>query len=340
MWKYAVCACLVSSATVCHSQGLNEPGKYSGVAFFDYFDVSKHHDPAIQGKGGFWFRRIYLTYDKKLDPKVDVRIRFEARSVGDFSTSSNMDPFVKDAYVRYTENRQRFTAGMMPTPTFENTESMLAYRSIERTPIDLYRLGNSRDKGLSVSGPIDRSGKFGYSVMVGNGSGTKSTIGDTKTFYGALTYRPNESLILEAYGDTWDRLGDNDWTSWKGEAIYVTPRGNAGVMYVQQHRDVAGAAGMNMRVASFYGDIRLGEKWRPFVRLDSVMDPLPEADKIDYLILSKVARFTTFMAGARYSVTKDVEVAPVLMMVRYGQPSNGPRPGDDVFLRLTFNVRF
>jgi hypothetical protein len=36
-------------------------GKLSGYLFGDYYMVSQHHNPAIKGMNGFWFRRVYFT---------------------------------------------------------------------------------------------------------------------------------------------------------------------------------------------------------------------------------------------------------------------------------------
>src|SRR6185503_4120575 len=39
--------------------------KISGLMFGDYFWVATDHRDAIEDQNGFWFRRIYLTYDQK-----------------------------------------------------------------------------------------------------------------------------------------------------------------------------------------------------------------------------------------------------------------------------------
>jgi hypothetical protein len=62
-------------------------GKLSGYLFGDYYLVSQHHDPAIKGMNGFWFRRVYLTYDQKTGERTAIRFRFEMNSPGDFQAA-------------------------------------------------------------------------------------------------------------------------------------------------------------------------------------------------------------------------------------------------------------
>ena len=68
-----------------------ENSKISAYMFGDYYYVLKNHNEDIEGENGFWFRRIYLTYDKKLDDAFNVRLRFEMNSKGDFETADYLN---------------------------------------------------------------------------------------------------------------------------------------------------------------------------------------------------------------------------------------------------------
>ena len=68
--------------------------KIKGYMFGDYYGVAAHHEGAIEGATGFWFRRIYLTFDKKVSEELDVRLRFESASPGDFESSSKIESTV------------------------------------------------------------------------------------------------------------------------------------------------------------------------------------------------------------------------------------------------------
>ncbi|RMH11665.1 MAG: hypothetical protein D6701_14695, partial [Gemmatimonadetes bacterium] len=64
--------------------------KVSGLAFGDIYAVAQHHDADIDGANGAWMRRIYLTFDEKLDDEFSFRLRFEAASPGDFESAATM----------------------------------------------------------------------------------------------------------------------------------------------------------------------------------------------------------------------------------------------------------
>ncbi len=73
-------------------------GKVSGYLFGDYAYAAKSNNVDFDGKSGFVVRRIYLTFDDKIDEKFSARVRLEL-SQKDFShSSSKMTPVAKDAY--------------------------------------------------------------------------------------------------------------------------------------------------------------------------------------------------------------------------------------------------
>ena len=121
-------------------------GEIKGYMFGEYYSVFKHHDMNIDGKRGFWFRRIYFTYDSQLSEKIKMRLRLEMNSPGDFTSSSKLEAYVKDAYLSAKLCGQELMLGIMPTPTFGfNLEKRWGYRSLEKTPLDLYKMAPSRD---------------------------------------------------------------------------------------------------------------------------------------------------------------------------------------------------
>lgn len=334
----ALAAAIAAQAVLAQAQP--EAGKVSGVIYADFYSVSGHHDATVKGKDGFWVRRINLTYDKKFDEKLSARLNFEAKDPGDFSTSSNMEPFVKDAWVRYTVDGHRFTLGLIPTPTFGPAENKLGYRPIEKTPIDLYRMGSSRDKGISVEGPLDKEGRADYMVMVGDGSGVKSSTGGTRTLYARVGYKITPEVSADLYGDSWKKAGGVDWNTLKGEVFYQGGKIKAGAAYASQLRKAPGAANLTLNVLSLYGEVRATERLRPFVRLDIVNRALPDADKIEFYKMSKDGKPTLVMVGARYQVHDQLEIAPSLTIVRYRSNPAGANPGSDTIFRVTFSLKF
>lgn len=335
---FGMVAAVCAQASFAQDKG--DAGKISGVIIGDFYSVRGHNDASIKGKDGFWFRRIYLTYDKKLDDKLAMRFRLEAKDPGDFSTSQNMEPFIKDAWIRYTVNGHKFAFGLIPTPTWEPAEEKLGYRPVEKTPLDLYKMGSSRDKGISVQGPLGTDGKADYMVMLGDGSGTKSSAGNTRALYARVGYKLTPELAFDLYGDSWKKTGDVDWKTVKGEVFYQRKNTKVGASYSSQLRKKPGSADLTLNVISFYGEVKAGALTTPFVRLDVVSDAIPDGDKIEYYKMSKDGKPTLFLIGVRFKVTDQMEVVPSLANVSYRKGAGGLTPSQDSIFRVTVHVKF
>ena len=193
----ALALCLLLSAAA----ALRAEGKLSGLMFGDYYYAIKNHDAAVKNNNGFWFRRIYLTYDGTLTDKIAMRFRLEMNSPGDFKTSTTLIPFVKDAYLAAKIGKHTLMLGLIGTPLYDNLDEYWGYRPMEKTPIDLFKFGNSRDFGLGLKGALDAKNKLTYTVVVGNGAGTKSETDHGKAVYGRLNFQPTPALFLELYAD-------------------------------------------------------------------------------------------------------------------------------------------
>ncbi len=305
-------------------------GKLSGYAFGDYYLVSRHHDPSIEGLSGLWFRRIYFTYDQKPTDRTAIRFRFEMNSPGDFKTADSLKPFVKDAYVQYTVGRVHYLLGLIPTPTWEGVEQLLGYRYIEKTPLDLWRMGNSRDSGVGLK---TQFGKTQLYFVVGNGSHTRSETNRGKAVYLSLQQSLNEQWTLELYGDLYDQPADSDWRTVQGLLVYRTERTKVGFQYAHQARQNQ----QDLAVFSVYAETQVAERTRLFARADWLNNPVPDADKISYFVLSPVARPRFYNFGVIYELEKDLYLVPNVEWVTYANPSGGgAKPKDALFWRMTF----
>ena len=148
-------------------------GKVNGLVFGDYYWLSDHHDPKLDGQHGFWLRRAYLGYDHEFSDALSARLRLEMNSNGQLA-GGNLVPYVKDAYVTWEyHHRHQARLGIQPSLTFDSEEGFWGLRHIEKTPADLYRIDSSRDLGLAFSGPIGES-PLGYAVQLGNDAGNGS----------------------------------------------------------------------------------------------------------------------------------------------------------------------
>lgn len=312
------------------SEAQQGSGKLSGYLFGDYYFVSQHHDPTIKGMNGFWFRRIYFTYDQKTTDQTAIRFRFEMNSPGDFKTEDTLKPFVKDAYVQYTAGKTQYLLGLIPTPTWEGVETLLGYRPYEKTPVDLWRMGNSRDSGLGIKTAL---GKTQLYFVVGNGSHVRSETNRGKAVYLSLQHSPDKQWVIEVYGDIFDRPGDSDWRTLQGLLVYRTPHHKVGLQYAYQDRQNR----RDLAVFSVYAETQIAERTRLFARADWVNNPVPDADKITYFVLANNARPSFYQLGLIYELEKDFYIAPNIEWVTYGNPSGGgPKPKDALFLKVTF----
>lgn len=315
-------------------------GKFSGLIFGDFYSIPQHHDPAVKGSEGIWVRRLNLTFDNKWSDRISSRLRFEAKDNGNFSGGHDMVPFVKDAWLRYNAGGHMIMFGVIPTPTFAPVEDTFGYRPIEKSPLDLYRMGSSRDKGISIAGPLGSDGKADYTLMLGDGSGTKSMTGGTHTIYARIGYELTPELSVDLYGDWWKRLGGVDWTTVKGELFYVHDDLKAGFSYAHQLRQRPGVADVNLDVISFYGEYAATDTLSPFLRVDIVDDLLPDAQKIEYYRMSPDGKPTLVAIGLRIKVTDDFEITPSWTGVSYRGVGGAPSPGSDSIFRLTFSAKF
>ncbi len=138
------------------------PFKLSGYMFGDYFynaqrddDITTLSNVALGGPeefNGFLLRRIYFTYDDDISKDFAVRFRLEADSVS-LDSRGKITVFVKDAYLRWKNiGKNEFIFGIQPPPAYEVSEAAWAYRSLEKTIMDLRGIVSSRDIGVSLRG--------------------------------------------------------------------------------------------------------------------------------------------------------------------------------------------
>ena len=318
-----------------------EKPEFSGYMFGDYYYILKNHNEDLKNENGFWFRRIYLTYDKKLDDAFNVRLRFEMNSKGDFETSDYLITVVKDAYLQYKKGNNSILFGISSTPTFGLIEKIWGYRSVEKTPMDLYKYSSSRDFGLAFKGSLDADKKVRYHLMYANGNSNKSEVGKGKKFMTALSYHFNSGLVLEGYFDIEDRTGGKKRSVIQGFLGIDMDNFKAGIQYSAQTRRIGpNTEDQKLKIISFFGRNKLSEDTWAFYRLDMGLDPNPDGDKISYLPVDKTAEFNLIIAGLDISAGKDVHIMPNFEAVIYQENNNGIKPGSDLIPRLTFYYKF
>ncbi|MCH9029411.1 MAG: hypothetical protein IH819_07295 [Bacteroidetes bacterium] len=211
-------------------------GKFSGYMFGDYYYFFDNHKPELNDQRGIWFRRIYFTYDYKINSSFSTRLRLEMGNEFNFEEAKTMIPFVKDAWFKYKFSNQSFIIGISPTPTFQIIEKIWGYRAVEKTPLDLQRMASSRDFGLALKGKFDEKGMFKYHLMFSNGSSNKQEIDKGKSGLLALAFYPVKEFVIEVYGDYADHAGSTDWYTLQVFLGYKAKTFRAGILYADQTR--------------------------------------------------------------------------------------------------------
>lgn len=337
----AVCIALFSSSV--HAQNVPEwleQTTLSGLAFGDVYAMAANHDTTFEGANGLWARRVYFTADHRLGDALDFRLRFEMNSPGDFTSAANLEPFVKDLWVRWSIGAHRLSLGIAPTPTWDATiEKTWGYRDVEKTPLDLQKFGPSRDFGVLAQGRLDRRGKVRYHAMVANGAGTKAETNEGKKAYLALDFYPLTGLLIEVYGDYEDRPGDTDRATVQGFAAYRGQWGRVGIQWARQHRQGGGTGDLDLDLGSAFVVIRASDRVAFLGRFDRMFDPNPDAGKIDYLPMVATVRSNLVLAGIDIALHQRFHLIPNLEAVVYDSDV-GPAPDADVMLRVTYSITF
>lgn len=313
--------------------------KLSGYMIADAYWIAANHDKSIKDQHGFWFRRIYLTFDQLISNNFSTRIRFEMSQPGNFpEKGEKMTPVVKDAYLKWNIGKTQAVFGLSSTPTWGIVEKTWGYRSVEKTPLDLQKLGSSRDLGLAVKGQFDESGIVKYHIMYGNGASNKSETDKGKSFLASLSYYPAKEIIVELYGDYHNVPGDNDIYTAQLFAAYKTKNFRVGLQFAHQtHKN---SSSISTEVASVFTAVKLSENWNTFFRIDRMFDANPSGHKVSYIPFDPSTKSTFIVAGLDYVLAKNVSIMPNIEAVLYDKNKSGESAKTDIIPRMTFYYKF
>jgi hypothetical protein len=318
---------------------LKGEGKISGLMYGDYYYVLANHDGSVKDNNGFWFRRIYFTYDSSLSDKIAMRFRLQMSSPGDFVTSTTMIPSVKDAYLSAKIGKHTLMLGLVGTPMYDNVEDFWGYRAMEKTPIDLFNFGSSRDFGIGLKGTLDNKKTLAYSIVFGNGSNIKSETDHGKAIYGHFNFQPMPELFIEIYADFTNTGNDSSVTVFQAFAGVKGQWGrcglNAGIRNARKS-DV----GSDTKFVSFFGVFKLSRKMELVGCFDRMLDPNPSGSKIDYIPMANNAKANVLLAGIGWSLSDKVKIIPNVKYIFYDASEGGEKPQADFYTYLTLYFKF
>ncbi|HEX7155523.1 MAG TPA: hypothetical protein VF618_28925 [Thermoanaerobaculia bacterium] len=332
MKRILAAAALFAALSLSAQEKTPPPVTISGMLFGDYYSVISNHRESREGANGFWIRRGYLTADRDLGDAFSARLRLEVNQPGDFTTNGALEPYIKDAWLRWKRSpRLDISVGLVPTPTFDTVERFWGYRNVEKTPVDLHRLGSSRDLGVSLSGALDAANRVRYFATFGNGSGTGTETNEGKKATLAVDFAPTPETVLEVYADREDRPGATDRTLLQAFAGLQNKRFRAGLHYGQQSRD----GGNDIAFASAFGAMTVRPNVSVLGRVDRMFDANPEGEQIPYLPFSATSASTLFIAGVDWKLHRYVSVIPNVEFVTYDDDLE-----NDLFARVTLSFVF
>ena len=313
--------------------------KVSGLAFGDAYGLLQNHDPAVDGDDGFWLRRAYLTFDAQVASEWSARMRFELNSPGDFTTNTRLNPFVKDMYLSWKRGGQEVALGLMATPTWELAENFWGERPIEKSPLDLYRFGSSRDTGLAWRSKY-RDGRVFTHLVFGNGSGDGSETNKGKKVSASIGFKPVDPLILQFYADHEDRPGHTDRYTGSVLAGWTAERSRYGVQYGFQRRQSESADDEDVAVASAFGVWKLTGNGSLVARYDRSFDGYSDASKIPYFRFEDDMKFDLAVLGWDHKLDPRIHIMPNIEYVMYRDTDGMPAPDDDLYGKLTLYFEF
>lgn len=309
-------------------------GKISGYMFADYYYLANASGNSIsaakgaksQKNNGFAFRRIYFEYNRKLEKAWAIRLRMEANDTG-FGSSNKMVPFVKHAYLKYTRAGRATYIGLSGTPTWSVSEKTWGYRSIEKTIMDLHKIGSSADLGFAFKGKIDAAGRFNLYVMLGNGPGQKPEKDNHKKLYLQLSAKPTAALTVVGYTDWESQPADQDQVTLAGFVGLDQSRFRGGLEgFLRVNKQALAGEDVQVRGISLFGSVKGSSRVRAFGRFD-LFDPSDQTtDDQEYLVT----------AGIDFTPQKDFHLMPNLWIQAY----QASAMETDIVPRMTFYFKF
>ncbi len=302
-----------------------EGGTIKGVMFGEYYYILAADETDAKQprkRNAFQFRRLYFTYQKDIAADFAIRFRLEAKDAG-FAQGAKMEPFVKHGYLQWKKGLGDADVylGLSGTPTWAVAEKVWGYRSIAKTVLDWNKIGSSADLGAALKGA---AGQLSYHLMVGNGPGQKPEDDHGKKFYGSLSFKAADRLILEGYADFNARPAGRNERTFKGFVGWQGARGSAGLEVFSRTNELAGDNGDDHVITgvSAFGSLPLSAAFKGFGRVDAVSHDAE--DDRDLL----------FIAGLDYAAAKAVHLMPnVIVESSTGRDAN-------VQGRLTFFCKF
>lgn len=317
-------------------------GKFDGYMVPEYYMFMNSSNPELQGQHGLWFRRIYFTYNHTVTDNVTMRFRLEMNSPGNYTSTSNLTPYVKDAYLGFKVAGQSVKVGLQGPPAYEQVENIWGHRPLEKTPLDHFGLRSSRDIGISISGNLDSGKIVSYNLMYGIGNARGET-NKGKVFYGSLGFKPVKGMYLEVYGDYEQQTPGRTFYVYQGFASYSGDFGRFGILYANKHQNINDVE-LDYGIVSGFLVIKGGKNLELIGRYDKCIGDGWETSfngpGLAYFPFAANVKTNYVIGAVSYQAVKNVWVIPNVKYAFYDQPELGEKPSADMWVNLTLYFKF
>jgi hypothetical protein len=280
-------------------------------------------------RSGFQFRRIYLTFDKKMDDVFSTRIRLEMSNT-DYNYSQ-MTASVKDAYLKWKINSNHDAYfGISGAPAFGAIEKFWGFRHLDKTASDYFGIRSSRDFGVSFKGRV--YGGLNYHFFAGNGeSNASERSGRIDKLYSlSLSQDFSNYFFYQFYTDyRLSKDGKDDEFTGQVFAGYKNENFRIGFQYTYQEN--------KLMKSEKKGDLQLYSVPVIYKYIDKVSFIF----RYSYYIAEEEQNYQqqAFIGGMEYKIRDNILLLPNIIYNDYNF-ENANNLGKDVITRLTLSYYF
>ncbi len=280
----------------------NEEFKPGGKPFMKIF--SNYHTTFSGGESAsaFELTRVYLGYDYQFSKKFSAKANIDVGNPG--NGSFEMTAYVKNAYIRYEEDKLAVYFGLIPTNQFNLQEKAWGNRYIAKSFQDAYKFNSSADLGMSIDYKF--SDVVSADFILANGEGYKKLQSDSTLRAGfGVTVKPVKQLTGRVYYD----FSTKDGTTLSSLALflgYTTKKFSLGAEYNMQ-KNYGFTDGKDMDGVSCYTSVRASKKIKFIGRYDHIGScTLPGASSAWNLSSDG----ELYLVGLEFSPVEGVKIAP------------------------------
>lgn len=250
---------------------------------------------------GFELERSYLGYQCQLPNNLSMKVVFDvgrSKSVDDLQRIA----YVKNAFVSWTNENWKLSAGVIPTYLCDFQEKFWGYRYVLKSFQDEYKFGSSADLGISAAYQFNDN--FMMDAIIVNGEGYKKVQVEDGLAYGlGMTAQVLDGLTLRLYGGLNEATpGLDDSYNLAAFAGYKDNDFSIGVEY-NAYWNTGYTKDANQSGFSVYSSQKLSDKVSIYARADQL------ASKDDW---NKANDGMLSLVGVEIKLNKYIQLSPNL----------------------------